>query len=130
MKWYGLSLINFVHSTTNFCQLYNTGNVAIYRGEYSKTIQFIYHIIICNFWFVIFISLMYIYRNPISALELDRDLELFQLNGESIIKRMCQMPSENGNSDRGFIMLSSDRLLRELVTWGNKAVMDATFKVC
>ena len=73
---------------------------------------------------------MYIYRNPISALELDRDLELFQLNGESIIKRMCQMPSENGNSDRGFIMLSSDRLLRELVTWGNKAVMDATFKVC
>ena len=63
-------------------------------------------------------------------LELDRDLKLFQLCGESIIKRMCQMPSEDGSSDRAFIMLSSDRLLRELVTWGNRAVMDATFKVC
>ena len=68
-----------------------------------------------------------LFRNPRSALEIDPTIDLFKLNGECIIKRCESLPSESG--DRGFIMISSDRVLTELVGWGNKGVMDATFKV-
>ena len=68
-----------------------------------------------------------LFRNPQTALQIDQNLDLFKLNGECVIKRLESLPSEAG--DRGFLLLSSDRVLTELVCWSNKDVMDVTFKV-
>ena len=61
-------------------------------------------------------------------LDLDQDLDLFKLNGESVIKRIHELTSEPGEPTRAYIMLSTNRVLRESVGWSNKGVMDATFK--
>ena len=69
-----------------------------------------------------------IFRNPKSVLEIDQDIDLFKLNDEIIVKRVERVPSPNAGAHRGFVMLSSDRLLSSLLGWSNKGVMDGTFK--
>ena len=44
------------------------------------------------------------------------------------MKSVEQVPSPEAGAERGFVMLSSDRLLSSLLGWSTKGVMDGTFK--
>ena len=70
-----------------------------------------------------------LFRTPEAILEIDPNVDMFKLNDESIIKRISQLPTIEGGPARAFIMLSSDKVLKNILLSSTKGVMDATFKV-
>ena len=72
--------------------------------------------------------LLLCFRTPQAVLDINPDLDLFKLNGEKVIKRVEIIPSLDGTS-RSFIMISSDKVLSNLLLSSTKGVMDRTFKV-
>ena len=70
-----------------------------------------------------------LFRTPQAFLEIYPNVDMFKLNHERIIKRISQLPTIEGGPARTFIILSSDKVLKNILLSSTKGVMDATFKV-
>ena len=64
-------------------------------------------------------------------MDLDPNLDIFKLEGETVVRRVESVPSLPGGPTRAFVMISSSKLLQRggLLGWSKQGVMDATFKV-